>query len=119
MSATWNITLERRIDEEQFDKVCLEIGLLPNGEVYYDARLVGQELACVNLGGVEVYFGMGTRNNPIVIRSSATENRYEAMKRTALDLGEKLNFKTISGEWFDEVSKKPVSYSPDVFKQIE
>ncbi len=119
MSATWNITLERRINEEQFDRACSEIGLLPNGEVYYDARVVGQDLACVNLGGVEVYFGTGTRDNPISIRACAHDKRYEAMKKTALDLGEKLHFKTIAGEWFDDVSKKPISYSPDVFKQIE
>ncbi len=119
MSATWDITLERKITEEQFDRACSEIGLLPNGDVYYDARVVGQDLACVNLGGVEVYFGSGTKSDPIVIRSAAPENRYEAMKRTASDLGQKLSFKSISGEWFDEKSNKPLPYRADVFKIIE
>ena len=124
MSATWDITLERRISREQFDRVCSEIGLLPNGDIYYDARVDGNELACVNLGGVEVYFHQGTQSDSLVsdslvIRSCASEKRYEAMKRTASDLGQKIQFKSISGEWFDEVSVEPLPYSPDVYQRIE
>ena len=120
MSATWNITLERRIDEGQFDSVCSELGLLRNGNTAYDVRVTGTKvLDDLGINGVEVHYGKGTRNDPLVIRSCAGELRYEAMKRTALDLAEKLPFRTISGEWFDEVSKKPLPYSADVFKQLE
>ena len=137
MSSTWFVNLEGRVDRESFDRVCSEIGIVfsPNtvgGNTYYDQRIIGDRE--IGIGGVEIYFGgVGQRGdkNPhatrLTISANASERRYAAMKKTALDLGSKLLFKDISGEWFYDVTEfdkkkgdyKPLPYRADVFSMIE
>ena len=128
MTSSWYITLERIVNVEEFDQACFEIGFLQNKGLSYDVRTVGEKvLPGLGLGGVDIYFGNGTEEDPLMIKSSASgEKRYEAMKRTALDLAQKLPFSTIGGEWFDDVTEldeegepKLLPYTADVFKKIE
>lgn len=114
MSSTWLIELSRLVSDEEFDQVAKSIGL--NGH-YNDSRVIGDKLlAEQGLGGVEIDFS-GLELSVRV--AGGHPQRYEAMKRTASDLGQKLPFKNISGEWFDEVSKNPLPYNVDVYKRIE
>ena len=137
MSSTWFVSLEGRVDRESFDRVCSEIGVVysphtSRGNTYYDQRVIGDRE--IGIGGVEIDFGgieqSGDKNTSathLTISASASEKRYEAMKKTAVDLGSKLSFRDISGEWFDDVTEfdeatgnnKPVPYKADVFRMIE
>jgi|SRR3989344_2135507 len=134
MSYTWFVNLKGRVDKERFDSVCSKIGIVysPNGNIYYDQRVIGERE--LGIGGVEIDFGgikQGGNKNPyathLTISANASERVYDAMKKTALDLGSRLPFKDISGEWFDNVTdfnkatgnNKPVPYKADVFRMIE
>ena len=134
MSYTWFVNLKGRVDKERFDSVCSKIGIVysPNGNIYYDQRVIGERE--LGIGGVEIDFGgikQGGNKNPyathLTISANASERRYDAMKKTALDLGSRLPFKNISGDWFDDVTDfdeatgdyKSVPYKADVFRMIE
>lgn len=137
MSSTWFINLEERVDRERFDNVCSEIGIVYSpdtvrGNTYYDQRVIGNRE--MGFGGVEIHFGgveqTGDRNpyaTQLTISTIANKRRYEAMKKAALDLGSRLPFKDIFGEWFDDVTEfdeatgdhKPVPYNAEVFRMLE
>ena len=134
MSSTWFVNLEGRVDRERFDSVCSEIGIVYSpstvgGNIYYDQRVIGDRV--IGIGGVEIKFGEMGNKNPyatrLTISANASERRYDAMKKTALDLGSRLPFKNISGDWFDDVTDfdeatgdyKSVPYKADVFRMIE
>ncbi|MFH1456095.1 MAG: hypothetical protein ABIF40_04040 [archaeon] len=137
MSDTWFVELEERIDRERFDSICSEIGIVysPNtagGNTYYDQRIIGNKklgIGCVELkfGGIKQKEDRNLFATQLTISTNASERRYEAMKKTALDLGSKLPFKEISGRWFDNLTEldneignhKPIPYNADVFEMIE
>ena len=130
MSSVWFVKLNGRISREEFDHIAETVGIryvsnVVGGNVYWDTRVAGDEFG----GGVEIYFG-DRRNQSHVTElnfRTAGFSGYEAMKRSVLDLGRHIEFRDISGEWFDEVSKfdistgnyKPFPYSPDVFRVLE
>ncbi len=114
MSSTWIIELSRLVSDEEFDQVAKSIGL--NGH-YNDSRVIGDKLlAEQGLGGVEIDFS-GLELSVRV--AGGHPQRYEAMKKTTTDLGARLPFKSISGEWFDDVSKQSLPYNSDVYRKIE
>ena len=114
MSSTWYIGFSRSVSKEEFDQVAKSIGF--NGH-YNDSRVIGDKLlAEQGLGGVEIDFS-GLELSVRV--AGGHPQQYEAMKKTTTDLAAKLPFKSISGEWFDEISNRPLPYSPDVYRRIE
>ena len=142
MLSTWFIDLERRVSRSEFNKACSEVGIdfsrvADNGNTYYDTRREAESAAkfgeeqdpvfkFFGICGVDIVFGgikQSKQNTAyatqITVSSLLEKGRYEAMKRTTLDLGQKISFKGISGEWFDDVSKKPLPYSADIYQRIE
>ncbi|MBI2135686.1 hypothetical protein HYU06_01285 [Candidatus Woesearchaeota archaeon] len=129
MPGTWFIDLEGRVSREDFDKVCSELGInfsseTVGGNTYYDMRHEAESAA--KFGGVEIGFGgiRETQDNnayatQITISSLLEKEGYKAMKKTSLDLSQRIPFKSIYGKWFDDVSSQPLPYKPDVYQIIE
>lgn len=129
MSNTWYINLKEEIDRKTFNELTksLDIGFSPaviGGNTYYDVNN-GME---IDFGGTEQTVKNNTSATQITVRSiSGITDACQKMMETTLKLGEKLPFKDISGEWFDDVAEieegteepKQILYTPDVFKLIE
>ena len=138
MSNVWSIKLKKKMKRDEFDRVAKELGIeyspfTVGGNTYYDRRLIGERE--MGMGGVEIeLIGIDPRihNTPYVnhiqVRTAGgPSGAYEAMKKATVDMGERLPFKDIIGEWLYMIAKfdhatgrhKPISYNPAVFKSLE
>jgi hypothetical protein len=130
MSYTWFINLERRVDRKEFDEAAKEAGIefspdTIGGNIYYDMRKGCVE---IDFGGLEQKTDNNSSATQITVSTVYCDgNAYKIMKKTVLSLAKKLPFKSISGDWINNIAKqdnatkefKPVPYRPSLFKLLE